>query len=884
MRLTRWMTGLVLVFGVVMLGRGLQAQDDVGVSIPDKVIVEVYSLPDPRKTDIFTKASRAVLDEFRRRYPHIEMVGFSGIQIEGMEMDSGPLMAIAGGVSPDVIYVNFRQSDTYIRNNFLYPLDDFIKELPGGQRLLADPQQYFEDYYHDKRLRDVGRLDDRNRRLHLPKQDVEGDINRNQGQYTPGLRMAKAAWPVICRPKGEAKESHVWAMPFGTLVRVLVYRKDLFHKVGLDPERPPQNWDELYQYARQLTNPEEGTYGMYLASGQSASWDWIAYLWSAGGRAVEINDEGRWEAVFDSDAGVVALEYYLKLVTTKHRGPDGKEYTGFVTRESNSTRRNQMWADGKIGMQLTYLHEDKLGSSLDANLYGMAPVPMGPARRAAEINCTMKGIFSEAGESNNAGLGDRNPDAVKRAAWEYIWFVDSEVARQIKTKVLVESGYGKFLNPLYLERYGYDELLKFSNPEWRKTYEDALESGQPEPYGKNCQLVYQYMTNPIDEAIRMEKNGELGDTQEERRANLKDILSKWATYTNDKMIGYVPPETMKFRRRVATTVAIVIAVIFALVLYWVWKIFTPEDNPNVRGWMIKKYAYAYLLLVPALGLILLWKYVPMVLGSIMAFQDYAIVGDSTFIGIDNFATVLFDGDWWWAILMTLYYMFLMLTLGFLPPVFLAILLQEVSHGKTVYRVIYYLPAVITGVIVIFLWKLMFDPGPEGGLNQIFSLVGMGPYEWLDNPNWAMICCVLPMVWAQLGPGCLIYLAALKGIPDDLYEAADLDGANFLHKVAYIVFPRLKALILIQMIALFIMASQQSGFILVMTYGGPQNATNVAGLEIFKKAYVNLQFGIATTMAWILGIMLMGFTVIQLRRLSNMEFKAAGAQVGDKKAS
>jgi multiple sugar transport system permease protein len=113
---------------------------------------------------------------------------------------------------------------------------------------------------------------------------------------------------------------------------------------------------------------------------------------------------------------------------------------------------------------------------------------------------------------------------------------------------------------------------------------------------------------------------------------------------------------------------------------------------------------------------------------------------------------------------------------------------------------------------------------------------------------------------------------LKGIPDDLYDAADIDGTNFFQKLAFIVVPSLKALIIMQFIAAFIASAQQSGFILVMTFGGPNEATKVADLLIFERAYLYLKFGIATTMAWMLGMMLMGFTILQLKKLKNMEFR------------
>jgi len=789
-----------------------------------KLILKVFTLPDPRSSDAFTQADLAVIRAFEKQYPHIELRQFSGITIEGQSMDSGPLMAIAGGVSPDIIYVNFRQSDTYIKRRFLYPLDEYLDQVS------------------------------------------EQDQN---------LRIEKPVWPVIKR-KGIDDKEHIWAIPTATLIRVLVYRKDMFVKAGLDPERPPATWDELLEYARRMTIPEEGTYGINLASGPFAAWDWITYLWSAGGNAVRQDPEtDKWEACFDDDAAVDAMEFYLKLITTKWRDAEGKQQEGFAFRGPRSWR---LWSAGKIGMQLVYLDSQDLGRGVDPQLYGVAAVPRGwSGVRGSELNCKMMGIFSGAGESNNSGLGDRDPMAVKQAAWNYIWFTDSEEARKIRMKVLVEAGFGKILSPILLKRYGYDEYAKFTSKSLLLAYTEALENGKPEPYGKNCQRVYEFMTYPLDKCIGLAREEKLGVTREARRAKIKELLQAAVSRTNEEMLGLLTPKERMVRNRVAQFVAFFISIAFCMVLYKVWQIFTPKHDSQAQGWMIGKYFYAYLLLIPGLGSILLWKYIPMIMGSIMAFQDYHLVGENEWIGFQNFADVLFDKVWWECLGRTLIYMLLSLGLGFLPPIFLAILLQEVSHGKVVYRTIYYLPAVITGVIVIYLWKLLYDPSEAGGLNQILMSLGLEKQRWLKDPKLAMLCCIIPSVWAGMGPGCLIYLAALKGIPDDIYEAADLDGASFTQKIRYIVFPTLKALIIIQFIAAFIAASQQSGFILVMTFGGPQEATRVAGLLIFERAYMYLKFGMATTMAWMLWMMLMGLTVFQLKRLSNMEFKAAGTQ-------
>ncbi len=792
-----------------------------GLFADEKVILKVFKLPDPKSNEAFNRADMAVINAFKKKSPHIELRGYSGIELENMEMDAGPLMAIAGGVSPDVIYVNFRQSSTYIEKNFLYPLDEFVEEMT------------------EEEVKD---------------------------------RIADPVMPVVRRKKTGAREDHYWMMPYETLVRVLLYRKDLFFKYGLDPERAPDTWDELKAYSKTLTDPSEGNYGLYLAAGQQAAYDWITYLWSAGGDAV-VQDEvtGEWRAAFYGEPAVEAMKLYLKLITTKWRDRDGREHTGFVIRDGNWGKARD---EGRLGMVMGYMDDKRLGGEADPNLWGFSPPPKGPTGlRGSEINCRMMGIYSGAGVSNNGGLGKRDPEQVRRAAWEYIRFYDSDEARRIRLEVMINAGYGRMQNPLYLKKYGYSEFTRFTPPEWIETFEDALKNGKPEPYGKNTQKIYEYMTYPIDKCISLEEKGMLGATDEEKEKNISGIFSAAVERTNAEMLGSITPELRSQRNRIASFTAVFIFIFFAVVLYKVWKIFTPDKIYSQKKKNSKAALLAMILIFPALGSVIIWKYVPMLIGSVMAFQDYRVTGGSEWVGLANFADVLFDGVWWSALGKTLYYMLISLTAGFLPPVLLAILLQEVPRGKIFYRVIYYLPAVISGVIVIYLWKLLYDPSDAGGLNQILLALGMEKSRWLKEESLAMLLVVIPSVWAGLGPGSLIYLAALKGIPDDVYEAADIDGAGFVKKVRYIVFPYLKSLLFIQFIAAFIASAQQSEFILVMTFGGPNEATKVADLLIFEKAYLYLNFGIATTMAWMLGLLLMLVTVAQIKKLSNMEFKS-----------
>jgi len=150
------------------------------------------------------------------------------------------------------------------------------------------------------------------------------------------------------------------------------------------------------------------------------------------------------------------------------------------------------------------------------------------------------------------------------------------------------------------------------------------------------------------------------------------------------------------------------------------------------------------------------------------------------------------------------------------------------------------------------------------------------YPWLMDSTgyWAMLWVIIPGIWAGMGPGCIIYLAALKSIPEDLYEAADVDGAGPLEKAYHVTFQYLKPLIIINFVGAFVGTFHAMQNILVMTGGGPGEKTMTIGMDIFFNAFTHLKFGYATAEAWILGSLLIGFTLYQLRILKKLRFTRA----------
>ena len=157
---------------------------------------------------------------------------------------------------------------------------------------------------------------------------------------------------------------------------------------------------------------------------------------------------------------------------------------------------------------------------------------------------------------------------------------------------MVNLGQGRSLSPTYLREFGYTEYLKYFPPSWEQAFNQALENGKPEPYGRNCQMVYIYLTQPIDEAMQLFRDGKLpeGDSpeaKEKRLDMLQEILKKAENRTNARMIGHIEPQEQQKRTTVAIIVAIIIECVFCFVIYNIWKVFSPKDSYSgkKRGWI-----------------------------------------------------------------------------------------------------------------------------------------------------------------------------------------------------------------------------------------------------------------------------------------------------------
>ena len=861
---------IILAVFLLLVPATILAKDQ-NPSKREPITLRAWRRPASIGQDIHTFVVLKIIQAFREKYPDIIPVSPEGLQMPDRLRSNYiiPLMQIAGDIAPDVLGVDFATSDTYIRNKFLYPLDKYIEKDLLGLDIEDGHLLSLDEYLANLKRSEVYEIEIEPRVPYLC-----WPVMRRECPYGKDCPYCKE-WGV----QAAKKHYHVWCFPVGPMVMALMYRKDVLSEAGL-PDRVPETMEEMLQWARKITNPRDNCFGLGIHL-QQLGWSTLSFLYSMGGKLVDQDAQGNWKCVFDSEEAVEAYYFVARLFLEPFENAHGK-FTSVVATEQWETAGESRW-----GMGIGYLNQTFF-SRYDLTKFSFGPVPKAPdGRRGSEFNSLMVGIY--------AGLEGKENKALRKAAWKYIHFYDGPEARKIRAKVYVENGQARFVQPELLKQTGYPEYVREIPKAWTDSYKEALRNGIPAPYGKNCQMVYTYVSNAINQ-IRSDpevKEAIQSFDADRAKARIREILKAAVVRGNEKMLNILTPEQRKFRTTVASIVAVVIFVVFVLLFRRIFRTFAAAQPRSIsekrRGWQLGRYKWAYILLIPAVGSIALWLYYPLARGSIMAFQDYNVRGFSKWTGMHNFANVLFDESFWYAMWVSLKYTVMFAVFGFTAPIALALFLTEVPKGKILFRTLYYLPAVLSGVVVIFLWRGFY--GEYGALNETLNFfVGLLNWipgvqieefrtVWLDSRTYALICILAPAIWVGMGPGCLIYLAALKTVPDELYEAADIDGAGIFRKVFNVSLPSIRTLIMINFIGVMVATMKGGGqFALAMTGGGPwkpYGQTEFVGLHIYLQAFGYLRFGAATAMAWVLGSMLVGFTVFQLQRLSRMEFKTVG---------
>jgi ABC-type sugar transport system permease subunit len=849
------------------------------------VTVQVYDYQyDPNDPD---KPKTQALNQLMQEDPGIRVVLWGGLIVPGASGRATLMMAIAGQTAPDIFDTWFHAINTDINQGFLYPLNEWIGEDRNGN----------------------------------------GQIDDDEARWD-GWKKVPKLWRQVATVDGK-----IYGIPQASSLNIaLIFRLDLVRAVGLNPDQPPQTWDEFYYWCQKLTGPNRPMPGLPPPKQrgfglQAAGFEWLPWMQSAGGNPIEQirrsprtgkeytfaaeaidfqTPEGedlsavppQWHANFAAPQGVAAAALYHRLCW-------GKWVYDPTTREPvNLTVDDLQRGYAMAGTRrVAFAPEDVItgvtraldSTSLQSNPLGTGQI----AIQASDINSLM-------GSAQDSGLSPEllswfpfpasGPQGVRVVQYQRHYLTLCEgVGRRSKAerdkiwKVLISltadnvalgfarsevlSGMAKFVPPDQLTALGLGDYLDDISPAIRRNYDDIKSEKIKvfvEPYMGNWNTMDGALERNVF-SLLMAQDGENFDytaalQQVEAQANGGEMFGR-----SQKMLAPY--------RSVARAVFSIILIVLAVIVWLLVRSFV-EQGRNAPSGKIHRSWMPWVILAPALVLIALWGYYPLLQGMVMAFQDYKIVGKSSFVGLDNFITLFLDPSWWLSLWHTLYFVILNMVLAFIAPILLALMLTEVPRGKIFFRTLFFLPQVTSGLVIALLWREMYDPTPNGLFNQAIIFIDhmlgvrIPTQTWLQDSRWAMICCVIPTVWAGMGLSSLIYLAALKGVPEEIYEAAEIDGAGIWHKLTRITLPTIFPLILINFIGVFIGTFQSMGNIFLLTYGGPGDATMVAGMKIWIEAYNNLRFSMATSMAWTLGMILIAFTYLQVKILQRVEFKKA----------
>lgn len=283
-----------------------------------------------------------------------------------------------------------------------------------------------------------------------------------------------------------------------------------------------------------------------------------------------------------------------------------------------------------------------------------------------------------------------------------------------------------------------------------------------------------------------------------------------------------------------------------------------------RKW--KREAIAYAFISPWLIGFLCFIIGPMIASLYLSFTNYDLLSSPKWVGFDNYITMFTDDPRFWTSLkVTFKFVFISVPLKLAFALFIAMLFVRPRKGVGIYRSIYYIPSIVGGsVAVAVMWKQLF--GREGAINGLLGYFGIEGQNWIASPDYALSTLIILVVW-QFGSPMLIFLAGLKQIPSELYEAAAVDGANKFSQFFRITIPMLTPVIFFNLVMQLISGFMTFTQSFLITAGGPLDRTLFYAVYLYEKGFTHFQMGYASAMAWILLIIVAVFTALIFRSSS-----------------
>jgi ABC-type sugar transport system permease subunit/ABC-type glycerol-3-phosphate transport system substrate-binding protein len=822
------------------------------------------------------------------------------------------LVAVAGGTPPDVIYFDRYAVAEWAARGAFEPLDDYIRRdleaIRAGTRTdlseadIPTPGRFFKTCWQEAMYK--GRV-----------YGIPNSVD-NRALFYNAERLKAAGFKEVgpdgrerARPPKSWRELKEYAVkltqcdtprpsapPTWTLDKELACWRAGWDLVKVDP--PLSEAERAYAARLKAWHDTSEISEIGFPAYYGNSWLYM-YGWMNGGAFMSPD---RTKCTMDESRIAEALTfmrdvYWLQGGYTKVRrfeaGFQGEELDPFI--------------QGKIAMKIDGVwvmqRHANFGRDLD---FGVAPNPM-PRQRIDALLAEQKRLRAEAEALEAAGqaaqaaaqreqarmkapriswcggwayaipANARNKDA----AWELIRFITSDRAFRIvveNERVIAES-QGRLYVPnqcpvkkLNEEFYGKyvqnNERLPQRFKDGYAVFNDLI------PYSKFRPVT------PVGQVLWNRHRNAAEDVLEGEREPAESLAYHTAAVQRDLNRVLYPPEGREIRNWTWFFVAygLLIVALGAGVFLWdtsqrfrsrVGRMLGLSRRKSESviegargGYFRRQWFGGYLCASPWIVGFILLAGGPMLFSLVMSFCDFDVINPGKFIGLTNYVTMFTQEELFWKSLGNTAYMLIGVPLGMAVSLMMALLLNTKVRGMAVWRTFFYLPAIVPMVAASILWIWIFNPN-GGFINRFLDLVGLQGPAWLQDKAWSKPAIILMGLWGA-GGGMIIWLAGLKGINQQLYEAAEVDGANAWHKFWHITIPQLTPYIFFNLVMGTIGTFQIFGQAFIMTQGGPANSTLFYVYHLFNNAFRYGHMGYAAAMAWFLFVIVFLLTLLQMK--------------------
>ena len=698
---------------------------------------------------------------------------------------------------------------------------------------------------------------------------VEEDKHRADGLHEEDY--AAGVWQ-----SGRGPDGKMYAVAEGTNDLFLVYNKEVFREAGLDPERPPANWEEWKEYTRKLTSRDDKGRIVRLGTMIHAPYkedDLLFYVAQLGGNV--LSKDGR-ECLLDGPDALEALRFIREIVEC---AGGRRAYDEF----SQVQEGLSSWplGTGRVAMSVegpSVIYE-AMRRNMSVDL-GIVPVPS-PSGRKAITTSARHGVYL-------IPYNARRP----KEAWDFIRFANGPEGRLVFTQALADEqarNAGKHAQQLdgraqeFRARGNIAKADQFvAEAQRERAFKGQMYAGfqanlkaqellgtrftPKDPllaraYAQCEALVRQVEFVPVpdtpvygvlsDECRRAVDRALYGEMSPE-----KALADAHRRVQEELDLFYERDNLPRLQWRYVWAACGALFILAAA--FYVWhtrreRAATSLQHAENRSGLLFVAPWAFGFIVFVAG--------PMVFSLAISFCSYDVIHPARFVGIGNYSFLLFKDPLFWKSLGNTVFMVVALPIGMVFSLGIALLLNAQARGMSAYRTVFYLPAITPVVATAVLWYALLNP--DGLVNTGLRATGIDPPSWLGDKNWSKPAIVLMGLWGA-GGGMIIWLAGLQGIPSQLYEAASIDGAGAVRRFFSITLPMLTPYIFFSFVTGIIGVFQIFAQALILTRGGPADSTLFYVYYLFNNAFRYFKMGYASAQAWILFVIVLVLTLLQLR--------------------